>query len=110
MASANTDEVFEADTNAELRAEARAHSHPRSTYSNDKGKKPVIGSVDHSVYEETPLLERDFHVTGNPDHEPPGDDEREAPEWSGARDFEGKPWWRKPSVRSVACIWMMTGS
>ncbi|KAI4189752.1 MAG: hypothetical protein L6R41_001235 [Letrouitia leprolyta] len=98
MASANTDEVFEADTNAELRAEARAHSHPRSTYSNDKGKKPVIGSVDHSVYEETPLLERDFHVTGNPDHEPPGDDEREAPEWSGARDFEGKPWWRKPSI------------
>lgn len=24
--------------------------------------------------------------------------ESEQPEWTGARDFEGRPWWNKPSV------------
>lgn len=99
MASANTDEVFEADANAEIRADARARSHSRHPYPADKDRKPAIGAVDHSVYEETPLLEREANHSRDSNDGPPEDgSERDAPEWFGARDFEGKPWWKKPSV------------
>ena len=95
MASANADEVFEADANAEVRAEARAHTQSRPSRPESRDKKPLLGSVDHAVYEETPLLERDFDGRQHGSDGPP---ERDAPEWSGARDFEGRPWYRKPSV------------
>ncbi|KAI4172464.1 MAG: hypothetical protein LQ343_003554 [Gyalolechia ehrenbergii] len=99
MASANTDEVFEADANAEIRADARARSHSRHPYPADKDRKPAIGAVDHSVYEETPLLEREANHSRDSNDGPPEDgSERDAPEWFGARDFEGKPWWKKPSI------------
>ncbi|KAL9601570.1 MAG: hypothetical protein Q9219_002404 [cf. Caloplaca sp. 3 TL-2023] len=99
MASANTDEVFEADANAEARDDARAHSSRRRSNHDDKSQKPTIGAVDHSVYEETPLLEADFNRSSSSiDRKPNGGHERDAPEWSGARDFEGRPWWRTPSI------------
>ncbi|KAL8734593.1 MAG: hypothetical protein Q9181_003159 [Wetmoreana brouardii] len=91
MASANADEVFEAEANADIRS--------RWSYRDSRLQKPAIGAADHSVYEQTPLLERDFE-----NHEADGDElsddgsGRGAPEWSGARDFEGRPWWRKPSI------------
>ncbi|KAL8663469.1 MAG: hypothetical protein Q9168_008092 [Polycauliona sp. 1 TL-2023] len=94
MASTNTDDVFEADVNAQIRAQARARSHPQRTrpQSQTKGPSPTL-------YEHTPLLERDLD-----DHRDSSDDashhgtERSALDWSGARDFEGRPWWRKPSI------------
>lgn len=52
-----------------------------------------------SDYEDTPLLSRDIdddydtHASRRED----GDD-RGPPRWSGERDFEGRPWWNKPSV------------
>ncbi|KAL8934209.1 MAG: hypothetical protein Q9216_006026 [Gyalolechia sp. 2 TL-2023] len=99
MASANTDEVFEADANAGIRADARTRSHLRHPYPEDKDDKPAIGTVDHSVYEETPLLEREVNHSRDSNDGPPEDgSERDAPEWFGAKDFEGKPWWRKPSI------------
>ncbi|KAL8937690.1 MAG: hypothetical protein Q9211_003555, partial [Gyalolechia sp. 1 TL-2023] len=99
MASANTDEVFEADANAEIRANPRPRSHSRHPYPDDKGKKPAIGAVDHSVYEETPLLEREVNDPRDSyDASSEHGSERDVPEWFGARDFEGKPWSRKPSV------------
>ncbi|KAL8836050.1 MAG: hypothetical protein Q9170_003063 [Blastenia crenularia] len=99
MASANTDEVFEADANADVHADARAHLRSRHSSQGNKNKKPIVGAVNHSVYEETPLLERDFEQSRDTNDEVSQDSsESDAPDWSGARDFEGRPWWRKPSI------------
>lgn len=99
MASANTDELFEADADIGARADAKPRSRSRHPQHGSVKQKPAIGAADHSVYEETPLLERDYN---RPEDFNDGfsDDssKRGAPEWSGARDFEGRPWWRKPSV------------
>ena len=59
------------------------------------------GDVDH---EETPLLpnspgQKPSDSDGPTDVE---DTELEPPEWSGAHDFDGLPWWKKPSVNSPA--------
>ncbi|KAL9606092.1 MAG: hypothetical protein Q9179_000718 [Wetmoreana sp. 5 TL-2023] len=99
MASENADEVFETEANADIRADARANICSRRFGRESRLGKPAIGAADRSVYEETPLLERDLE-----NHEADGgglsDDGsgRDAAEWSGARDFEGRPWWRMPSI------------
>ncbi|KAI4116337.1 MAG: hypothetical protein LQ338_007733 [Usnochroma carphineum] len=100
MASTNTEEIFEADAETELRADAG--SDLRSRQQSDRrsqSKKSAIGAIDRSIYEETPLLKsgldrRSVSDNGFPDN----GSQRSAPEWSGARDFEGRPWWRKPSI------------
>lgn len=106
MASTNTDEVFEADVNAQVRTDARARSRSQKTRRESQSKEPTTEFVDNSThrkspppYEHTPLLERDPDDQdntgdGSSDH----GSRRSAPDWSGARDFEGRPWWRKPSV------------
>ncbi|KAL8967745.1 MAG: hypothetical protein Q9183_002777 [Haloplaca sp. 2 TL-2023] len=104
MASANADEVFEADANAEVRAEARAHRRSRPSRPESRDKKPLLGSVDHAVYEETPLLEREYDERQDGFDRSP---ERDAPEWSGARDFEGKPWYRRPSRLTEQIFWLL---
>ncbi|KAL8948284.1 MAG: hypothetical protein Q9222_005519 [Ikaeria aurantiellina] len=99
MAAANTDELFEADANANVRTEARARLRSRHSYRDGQTQKPAIGAADHSVYEETPLLDRDFNdIRGSSDDSSDDGHERSAPDWSGARDFEGRPWYRKPSI------------
>ena len=61
------------------------------------------GSESHKErdHEETPLLQRDgdeeIEAGGNAEHE--GADGRAPPSWEGERDFEGRLWWKKPSVR-----------
>lgn len=97
MAATNTDEVFEAEAEAEAWADKRSHLRSRQSYQEGQSKKPMNGAGDQPVYEETPLLERDSDGSGESSASDNGD-ERGAPEWSGARDFEGIPWWRKPSV------------
>ncbi|KAL8716448.1 MAG: hypothetical protein Q9220_000355 [cf. Caloplaca sp. 1 TL-2023] len=99
MASAVADEVFEADANATVRAEARERLRSRQSYRDSQTQKPAIGAADHSIYEETPLLDRDFDdIGGSSDEYSDDGSERSAPDWSGARDFEGRPWHRKPSI------------
>ena len=99
MALVNTDEVFEVDAYAQARADAKSRSRSRQSHPEDASQKPAIGAVDHMAYEETPLLQRDFdHAEDSSDESPDEGNGRDAPEWSGARDFEGKPWWRTPSV------------
>ncbi|KAL8714071.1 MAG: hypothetical protein Q9225_006630 [Loekoesia sp. 1 TL-2023] len=99
MASTNTDELFEADGNIEARADAKSRSRSRHPQHGSGNQKPAIGAPDHSVYEETPLLGRDYnHPKDSNDGSSDDSSEGGAPEWSGARDFEGRPWWRKPSI------------
>ncbi|KAL8782094.1 MAG: hypothetical protein Q9213_005705 [Squamulea squamosa] len=89
MASTTTEEAFGTDVNAQVHPDARTRS--RSQRSNPESQsKP---------YEHTPLLDRDLNS-----QEDVSDDlsdhgsERSAPNWSGARDFEGRPWWKRPSI------------
>ena len=43
-------------------------------------------------------------LLGNPETQPAedqrSDSDESTPRWDGFDDFEGLPWWRKPSVRS----------
>ena len=61
-----------------------------------------IEAYKDTDYEATPLLSGgvdDGYVGGATR---PGDGEdRDPPGWSGERDFEGRPWWNKPTVRHV---------
>ena len=97
MASTNTDEVFEADVNAQIRANARVRSHSRKSRGESQSKR-----LSSALYEHTPLLERDPHdQEDGSDNSSDHGSQRSTPDWFGARDFEGRPWWRKPSVSKI---------
>ena len=51
-----------------------------------------------SEYENAPLLPRDEDVRDNRSGDAVGDGQRGRIEWEGENDFEGRPWWNKPSV------------
>ena len=78
---------------------------PPSYQSQDTGHDAttaIAGVNGHkdSDYEETPLLSRDHSgedYSGRTSSN--GDDDAPSPaQWSGAKEFEGLPWWKKPSV------------
>lgn len=58
-----------------------------------------VAARKDSDYEDTPLLSRDIDddCGARAPHREDGDD-RGPPSWSGERDFEGRPWWNRPSV------------
>ena len=93
-------EAFE----AEAAFEARSPSY-RSRYRGNGAVESTNGGINSRKgddYDETPLLSREVDndygsSAGTSDNE----DSRGPPEWSGERDFEGKPWWNKPSVSQV---------
>ena len=69
-----------------------AHRNQRS--STDFGAK----QSHNGRYEEAPLLSRDVDGDSDTllsDFESGGDTTQI---WSGAKDFEGRPWWNRPSV------------
>ncbi|KAL8827659.1 MAG: hypothetical protein Q9191_003053 [Dirinaria sp. TL-2023a] len=97
-----SDQAFDAD------AHHRVHPRSRSRHS-DRDNQPAHDSIGAgngaterykgSDSEETPLLSRsieeDFaHRSSSDDGEP----HSEEAEWSGAKDFEGRPWWDTPSM------------
>ncbi len=100
MATTNPDEAFEADAEAEVWADARRRLRSRQSRHESHGKKPDNRMVDHSIDEQTALLLG--HPEESSDAIPDNDGDNNVPEWSGARDFEGMPWWRTPSVRTTS--------
>lgn len=78
----------------------------RSDHADSRGYDAVmrtqggIAAYKNVDYEDTPLLSRgiddDFE---RPEQNAPGEGDNGEPEWSGAKDFEGQPWWNRPSVR-----------
>ena len=92
-----TDEVFEADASVENQARRRGSSGLYQTESSDDVARPVHHRIDGQskipTDEETPLLDGEGGHSGDPP--------QDGVEWEGAKDFEGLPWWKKPSV----CIW-----
>ncbi|KAL8810942.1 MAG: hypothetical protein Q9223_001967 [Gallowayella weberi] len=106
MASTNTDELFDADANAKARAESRLRSHSQKSRRHSQNLKTADGAAHYSTYkdvpppyEQTPLLERGWDREDDSSHHSSDRGSlRGQPEWSGARDFEGRPWWKKPST------------
>lgn len=70
------------------------------------------GSQETFNDENTPLLARVHDLQDDGTHSEPDDaDDRPPPTWSGERDFEGMPWWKKPSVsneNSVELVLLLT--
>ena len=95
------DQVFAAD--AALQIPASKAAPPR--YHGDTARAVATaangGAEAHkdADYENTPLLSRDPDDDyGAPAPRHQDDEDRGPPKWSGERDFEGQPWWNKPSV------------
>ena len=98
------DQPFELD--AEINALGRLTPHSRQR-SSHKGREALEAAFGPSVsqkerdHENTPLLQRDSdeEAEAGEDTEHDGEDGRAPPTWEGERDFEGRPWWKRPSVR-----------
>ncbi len=93
-ADADIDTVFRPQSRRIDRPAHRAHDAVMEVTDANEVQK----SSDH---EDTPLLARDIENDYVRRSDNAGcDRESEQPEWTGARDFEGRPWWNKPSVSS----------
>ncbi len=87
-------DVFVAEAEVEFGAiQRKGFQLPHSDAQSSKAGRPATRK-DVS-YEDTPLLSR----IGDEDEYVQGSGQDEGPSWSGARDFEGRPWWNRPSVR-----------
>ena len=98
------DQPFELDAELGPLSQLTSNSRQRSSYKGQDALDAAFGgSESHKErdHEETPLLQRDgdeeVEAGGNTEHE--GADGTAPPSWEGERDFEGRPWWKKPSVR-----------
>ena len=91
------EEAFQAD--AEINGLERMHS--RSSHpSENKGHATVKGAPGrHTHDEESPLLSSSREDEGEEASEHGAGETRGPPNWDGEGDFEGRPWWNKPSVR-----------
>ena len=84
------EEVFQADAGINVLSRL-------SHRSENKGHDTLNGSGRHTHDEESPLLSSSREDEGEDEHG--ASEVREPPKWYGERDFEGRPWWKKPSVR-----------
>lgn len=98
------EEVFRAD--AELDGFERMYtgSSRRAMQKGHGTAKAALGSSepDRDIHdEETPLISSNREDGGAEESEHGAGETRETPKWDGERDFEGRPWWNKPSVRNI---------
>ena len=91
------EEVFQAD--AEMNG--LEHMYSRSSHrSENKGHNTVkVTPGRHTDGEESPLLSSSRGDEGEEASENGAGETRGPPKWDGEGDFEGRPWWNKPSVR-----------
>ncbi|KAF2803994.1 MFS general substrate transporter [Mytilinidion resinicola] len=91
--------VFTADADAEAGVRIGAPSRASSRYRDDDrvDKGGITNLEQYDSTEESPLL-----GDGSSSHYGSvstfGDGEHAVPAWQGMRDFNGLPWWKKPSV------------
>ena len=94
------DQVFEAE--AEIESGSRSLVAGRDA-SNTKSTK--LGEVTATLANAAPggqrlqnIVDETEPLLGRRDSADAGSDDGE-PDWPGKRDFEGAPWWKRPSVR-----------
>ena len=98
----NDEEPFAADSLLVAESRMRSRSSHVDSFAHGSRRKSADNDVKVSHngrYEETPLLSRDIDadsetLLGNADDS----EEPSSTTWSGAKDFEGRPWWNRPSV------------
>lgn len=101
------EEVFEADAEINGLEQSRSRSSYRYT---QKGHHTVTATLEgfeserDNHNEESPLLSPERGDGGAQVSEHGASETRGPPEWDGERDFEGRPWWNKPSV-----FWLLPG-
>ena len=91
-----------------LEAEARLYNPPNASppmyprnhqeHLGHDAVKVAYGAIEITEDEDTPLLSRSLNSAGRSISEEPND-RPPPPLWSGERDFDGIPWWKRPSVR-----------
>ena len=101
------DQAFEADADVNALERLNSRSHQRSSHKGQEALEAAFGrftSRDDIDGEDTPLLRRNDGEEAENDgpFEHGEGNERGPPTWDGERDFEGLPWWNKPSVRKPA--------
>lgn len=94
--------LVDADEDARLQAATASDVTGDIRAANPAGQLDK-GGVTETVHEETPLLSNEgtytrLEAAGLPDDE---DDERHNTPWLGAKEFEAKSWWRRPSVSFI---------
>ena len=98
-----------------LEAEARLYRPPDSSpppypinHEEHLGRdaiKVAHGGIEVMEDEETPLLSSDDDARLDTVRSIPEEsNSRPPPLWSGERDFDGLPWWKRPSVRTKHTI------
>lgn len=84
------------DATSALRSRPSQRGHAAVTAAS--GGFEVFKNTD---YESAPLLARDDEDGDGRLESPSGDVQRGRVEWEGENDFEGRPWWNKPSVNGI---------
>ena len=100
------EQAFEIE--ADIDATARLRPTSRASYQSLHKGQDIMNtayggyeSQQQTHSEHSPLLARDAEQHGEviDASGDDGPDSRRPPAWDGERDFEGRPWWNKPSVR-----------
>lgn len=96
------DQLIAADAGVDPVSRSQSRRIDHSAQSAHDAVNKAGGAIDvikSSDDENTPFLSRDIDEDRERRSETPGDGHgSENAEWSGARDFEGRPWWNRPSV------------
>ena len=104
------DPAFVADAHLEITSRSRSrHSYRANHRAHDSigAANSAIESSKGSDSAETPLLSRSIEEDfARPSSSDDGKPQPEEAEWSGAKDFEGRPWWNTPSVSPMISLLM----
>ena len=103
----NDEEAFATDPNflADLRSRSRPVGLSTQRQQNPRGFSTDGAKEAHNGrYEDTPLLSRDVDAESETCSDGHENRNEAALAWSGARDFEGRPWWNRPSVSLNALL------
>ena len=98
--------------NAEAELDALARNRSSSSQSPDKGRDAIQATNGGLEWqkdmagEESPLLSKQPGQSQSASDQASDIEDREEgpPEWSGAHDFDGLPWWKRPSVSPPLAI------
>ena len=91
------EEVFQAD--AEINGLEHVFSRSLRRPVNKGHDTIEVTPARRTHDEESPLLSSSREDQGGQAPEYGAGEIREPPKWDGEGDFEGRPWWNKPSVR-----------
>lgn len=103
------EEAFEADAEVDGLEQMRSRSAYRSTQKGHNTIKEVLGGFEseRDIHnEESPLLSPDRGNGVREASEQGAGETMGPPKGDGEGDFEGRPWWNKPSVRTPLSLHM----